>query len=128
MEIDKSINNYFEKLLVDEGYNIFKSSFNNSIRGFQKKFTDDIGIKYFITIYHYNHGRQISTCNEYEDSYIVEVQFRYDEDSKDNVIDVTFSGNFLHNKYREPTSLKDAEEHIEKYWKTMNYEYYEKFI
>ena len=59
MSVDKTIYNSFEQELIDNEYNIFKDYLKNSIRGFQKKFTDKNGIKYFITIYHYNFNKQI---------------------------------------------------------------------
>lgn len=123
----KSINNYFENQLIINGYKVFEYDYNNSLRGFQKRITDDIGILYFINIYHYNHGKQIPNCDDYSDSYTFDVQFRFDEDNKDNVIGIVFNGDFIHNEYRQPTTLKDAEEHINKIWKTMKYEYYEKY-
>jgi hypothetical protein len=52
--MDTTIRNNFEQEMIDNGYKIFKSSFNNSLRGFQKKFTDKKGVKYFITVWHYN--------------------------------------------------------------------------
>lgn len=125
--VDESINNYFEKLLVDNGYKIFEHSYNNSLRGFQKRMVDDIGIRYFISIYHYNHGRQIPNCDDYSDHYTFDVQFTLGENGKESTINFEFNGDFIHNEYRQPITLKEAEEHIYKVWKTMNYEYYEKY-
>ena len=48
IEVDKTINNSFEQELIDKGYKIFKDNWKNAIRGFQKKFTDEKGIRYFI--------------------------------------------------------------------------------
>ena len=48
--MDTTIRNNFEQEMIDNGYKIFESSLNNSLRGFQKKFKDKKGVKYFITV------------------------------------------------------------------------------
>lgn len=45
-EIDKNYNNEFELQIKELGYTWFKDNWKNSLRGFQKKFTDEKGIKY----------------------------------------------------------------------------------
>lgn len=127
-KVDKSVNNYFEKVLMDNGYRWFYDQWKNSIRGFQKRFTDEFGIKYFITGYHYNHGLQIpNSTAPYVDSYTFTTQFRLHKDNKDNTINIEFNGDFLHNEYRPITTLQDAEEFFEKQWQTFKFEYYEKY-
>ena len=44
-KIDKSFNNEFEKQLEAAGYRWFRDMWKSSIRGFQKKFTDESGVK-----------------------------------------------------------------------------------
>lgn len=126
-KLDKSINNYFEKQLIVNGYKIFEDNWKSSLRGFQKRITDDKGIRYFLNVYHYNHGIQIPICNEYNDSYMFDTQFRLDEDGTDNTINMSFGGDFIHNEYRPITTLENAEKVFEKVWKLMGYEYYEKY-
>lgn len=126
-EVDKSINNSFEQELIDNGYKIFKDNLRSSIRGFQKKFTDDKGIKYFINIYHYNLGKQIPEWNkEPFDSYSFESQFRIDEKGKDACIDIHYNADMLPNEYRPITILKEVEDFFEKFFTIFNMDYYEK--
>jgi hypothetical protein len=47
-ELDPSVNNDFEKKLVESGYKFFKDNCRGSIRGFQKRIADKFGTKYFI--------------------------------------------------------------------------------
>lgn len=123
MSIDKSYSNEFEKQLEVAGYKWFKDMLNNSLRGFQKRFTDEKGTKYFITGYHYNFGK-IYPYVEDRDEYSFDVQFRFRE--KDYVVDLRFSGTFLPNKWDRPIStLKDVEEFYEKAWRDMGADYYE---
>ena len=52
--------------------------------GFQKRFDDKKGKKYFITIWHYNHSEQLGLENVPKvDSYIADSQFRFDKEGKD---------------------------------------------
>lgn len=119
--LDTSVNNDFEKSLVDNGYKFFKDSWKNSIRGFQKKFTDEYGTKYFITGYHYNHGKQLSRPHlEDKDSYSFDVQFRINEKTKDACIDLRFAADFLPNEWRPITTLQDVENFYENSWNDMN--------
>ena len=43
MENINEIRNSFEQEMIDKGYKTFKSGFNNSLRGFQRRFDDDKG-------------------------------------------------------------------------------------
>ena len=141
MEIDKGYYNEFELQLKEAGYRWFKDNWKNSIRGFQKKFTDKKGTKYFITGYHYNHKKQLNRHElEDKDDYMFDVQFsinKYDEFKEDDLngkqpiygksqtVDLTFSADFLPNKWRPVTTLKEVEEFYEKAWKDMKADYYE---
>lgn len=133
--VDTSANNDFERDLVNSGYKFFKDNWKNSIRGFQKKIVDEFGVKYFITGYHYNFGKTYENAED-RDSYSFDVQFSIDQyrgvdsngDSiygKSKTIDLRFSADFLPNKYRPITTLKEVEEFYEKSWNDMLADYYE---
>jgi len=126
MSIDKSYNNEFEKQLEEAGYVWFEDYWKNSLRGFQKRFTDENGTKYFITGYHWNFGKTYPDRTEDRDDYSFDVQFRIERNGKDQTIDIRFGGTFLPNKWGKPVStLKDAEDFYEKAWRDMRADYYE---
>jgi hypothetical protein len=126
--MDTTIRNNFEQEMIDNGYKIFKSSFNNSLRGFQKKFTDKKGVKYFITIWHYNHSEQLGLENVPKgDSYTADTQFRFDNEGKDNTCNIEYWGDVLPNEWRPVTTLKDIEDFFETFWKKMKPDYYESY-
>jgi hypothetical protein len=121
--IDTGYYNDFELQLKEANYKWFKDNWKNSVRGFQKKITDELGTKYFITGYHYNHSKQLNRPElENRDSYMFDVQFTLD---KGKTIDITFSADFLVNSYRDITTLKEVEDFYEKTWNNMKAEYYE---
>ena len=112
--------------MIDNGYKIFESSFNNSLRGFQKRFDDKKGKKYFITIWHYNHSEQLGRDDIPKgDSYTAENQFRFDKESKDTTCNLKYWGDVLPNEWRAVTTLKDIEDFFETFWKKMKPDYYE---
>ena len=126
--MDTTIRNNFEQEMIDNGYKIFKSSFNNSLRGFQKKFTDKKGVKYFITVWHYNHSEQLGLENLPKgDSYTADTQFRFNNGGKDNTCDIEYWGDVLPNEWRPVTTLKDIEDFFETFWKKMKPDYYESY-
>jgi hypothetical protein len=122
----KEIRNSFEQEMVDNGYNIFTSSFNTAIRGFQKRIKDDKGTKYFITIWHYNHAEQLQRSDiEQRDSYTTDSQFRFNKGNKDCTCNIEFWGDTFPNEYREVTTLKDIENFFEEFFNKMQPDYYE---
>src|SRR5690606_21186391 len=124
--LDTSYSNEFELQLKEAGYKWFKDNWKNSLRAFQKKFTDEKGTKYFITGYHWNFGKQLNrTGIEDRDQYSFDVQFNIDKKGKYQTIDIIYSGDFLPNEYRPVTTLKEVEDFYEKIWKDMNADYYE---
>ncbi len=126
--MEKEIRNSFEQEMIDNGYKIFKSSFNNSLRGFQKRFDDKKGKKYFITIWHYNHSEQLGLENVPKgDSYTADTQFRFDNEGKDNTCNIEYWGDVLPNEWRAVTTLKDIEDFFETFWKKMKPDYYESY-
>ena len=126
--MDTTIRNNFEQEMIDKGYRIFKSPFNNSLRGFQKKFTDKKGVKYFITVWHYNHSEQLGLENLPKgDSYTTDTQFRFDNGGKDNTCNIEYWGDVLPNEWRPVTTLKDIENFFETFWKKMKPDYYESY-
>lgn len=126
--MDTTIRNNFEQEMIDNGYKIFKSSFNNSLRGFQKRFDNKKGKKYFITIWHYNHSEQLGLENLPKgDSYTADTQFRFDNEGKDNTCNIEYWGDVLPNEWRPVTTLKDIENFFETFWKKMKPDYYESY-
>jgi hypothetical protein len=122
------IRNSFEQEMIDKGYKVFKSGFNNSLRGFQKRFDDDKGKRYFITIWHYNYAEQLNRDDvSKRDSYTADSQFNFDGEGKDATCNVEFWGNVLPNEYRPLTTLKDIEDFFEKFWYLMKPDYYESY-
>ena len=123
------IRNAFEQEMIDNGYKVFKSEYNNSLRGFQKRFDDEQGKKYFITIWHYNHAEQLN-CPDLTikgDSYTADSQFRFDKNGKDATCNVEFWGDFTPNEYRPVTTLQVVEDFFEEFWTKMKPDYYERF-
>lgn len=125
--MDKEIRNSFEQELANNGYNIFKSSYRNAIKGFQKRVKDEKGTKYFIDVWHYNHAEQLGRDDlPKEDTYTADSQFRFGKEGKDSTCDIQFTGDFLPNEYREVTTLKDIEDFFETFFRKMKPDYYEK--
>lgn len=123
MSIDTSFNNEFEKQLEEAGYRWFRDNWKNSLRGFQKRFTDEKGTKYFITGYHWNFGKVYPDRADDRDEYSFDAQF---DIGGDVCVNIDFSATFLPNKWnRKITTLKEVEDFYEKTWNDMKAEYYE---
>jgi hypothetical protein len=116
----KEITNLFEQELVDRGYHFFQDHLNNSIRGIQKRIVDKEGTKYFITGYHYNFN------DGFGDKYSFKSQFRFDQEGKDQLVTLNFSGDFTPNEYRPITTIDEMEEFYEKFFQLFKPDYYEK--
>jgi len=125
MKIKTTYDNEFEKQLEEAGYKWFEDNWKNSLRGFQKRFTDERGIKYFITGYHWNFGLVYPDRAEDRDQYSFDVQFTVDKGGKSQTIDLRYSADMLPNQWRPVTTLKEVEEFYEKAWKDFGAEYYE---
>ena len=124
MAIKTTYDNEFEKQLEAAGYKWFEDHWKNSLRGFQKRFRDDKGTKYFITGYHWNFGEKYPDM-ENRDQYSFDVQFIVDNGGKSQTIDLRYGADFLPNDYRPVTTLKEVEEFYEKAWKDFGADYYE---
>ena len=124
--LNRSYNNEFEKELEKAGYVWFQDNWKNSLRGFQKRITDQKGTKYFITGYHWNFGLEYPDRAEDIDQYSFDVQFIIKKDNTESIIDVRYGGDFLDNPYRDKISLQDVEDFYEKIWSTIGAEYSEK--
>jgi hypothetical protein len=122
--IKTTFDNEFEKQLEEAGYKWFKDHWKNSLRGFQKRFRDDKGTKYFITGYHWNFGEKYPDM-ENRDQYSFDVQFIVDNGGKSQTIDLRYGADFLPNDYRPVTTLKEVEEFYEKAFKDFGADYYE---
>ena len=125
MSIETTFNNEFEKQLEEAGYKWFEDNWKNSLRGFQKRFRDDLGTKYFITGYHWNFGLVYPDRAEDRDQYSFDVQFIVDKGGKSQTIDLRYSADFLPNEWRSVTTLKEVEQFYEKAWNDFGADYYE---
>jgi hypothetical protein len=125
MAIKTTYNNEFEKQLEAAGYKWFEDTWKNSLRGFQKRFRDERGTKYFITGYHWNFGITYPDRAEDMDSYSFDVQFTVDSGGKSQTIDLRYSADVLPNKWRPVTTLEEVEQFYEKAWKDFGADYYE---
>lgn len=109
----KEIRNEFEQSLVDNGYTVFTHNHKDAIKGFQKKVVDEEGVRYFITIYHYNHREQLQRDDIPKgDSYSSCTQFTFG----DNVSDISFFGREL--------SVESIEDFFYKCWTSLQPDYY----
>ena len=122
--IKTTYDNEFEKQLEAAGYKWFEDHWKNSLRGFQKRFRDDKGTKYFITGYHWNFGEKYPDM-ENRDQYSFDVQFIVDNGGKSQTIDLRYGADFLPNDYRPVTTLKEVEEFYEKAFNDFGADYYE---
>lgn len=124
--VTKEIRNDFEQSLIDAGYKIYKDNLRQAIRLFQKAYRDELGVKYFLNVYHYNHGEQLPhTSAPNQDSYQFDAQFNLADNGKDNTIDVQFMGDFTENEWRDKTTLLDAELFYERLFTSTGCKYYE---
>jgi hypothetical protein len=121
-EIDKGFHNEFELQLEKAGYRWFPDNWKGSLRGFQKKFVDEFGIKYFITGYHYNLSKMIPDAPNGE-RYNFDCQFELPSGA---TIDLGYSASFIPNKYNHPVhTLAQVEEFYDDFWEANTCEYYE---
>lgn len=106
IKLERNYNSlYNEELLIKNGYKKYKPSpiDNECITDlYQKRFDDDIGKKYFITINRWN-----SECTTQ----------LYQKDTH-NVLDISFHKDW---------ELKDVEFYIEKLFNTGKFDYYERW-
>ena len=105
------------------GYKQFKthSWMNSSDYGLQKKFTDDIGVRYFITVYAYD-NKSKTYWNEQkgsipEVSFSPDIQFRRDSTNK-----VTLDIQLLIDR---TTTVKEIEDEVYNLWLATGGDYYE---
>ena len=119
--------NHLKDLTKDDflsaGYKQFTthSWMNSSDYGLQKKFTDEIGIKYFITVYAYDHKLK-PYWNEQkyrmpEVSFTPDIQFRRDSTNK-----VTLDIQLLINR---TTTVQEIEDEVYNLWLVIGGDYYE---
>jgi hypothetical protein len=124
--IKTTFDNEFEKQLEEAGYHWFKDHWKNSLRGFQKRFRDDKGTKYFITGYHWNFGVSYPDRAEDRDQYSFDVQFTIGKGGKSQTINLDFSAEFLPNQWNNTiTTLKEVEQFYEKAFNDFGADYYE---
>lgn len=125
MDIE-TINNDFEKEMINRGYKIHKDNYYNSIRLFQKRVDDAFGTRFFINCYHRNYYKQglIYDAEQDYDRYSFKVQFDLDS-KKEQTIDINYSGDMLPNPYREVTTLDDVEVFFDNMFIYLNAKYYE---
>lgn len=127
-KVDKTIYNSFEQEMIDSGYKIFSSGISYAIRGFQRRFDDDFGKKYFITVWHWNHGKQHPEWNNApnQDTYQFTTQLRINKNKKELCVDLDVVADVLPTEYNtELTTLSELEAFFEKTWNDMGKPYYE---
>lgn len=107
------IRNEFEQSMIDQGYKVFKHNHKNAIRGFQKDIIDDKGIRYYITVYHYNHKEQLQLESVPSgDTYTANAQFNLDK-ATTNI------------EYWGENDLNKIEDFFYKCWVALMPDYYE---
>lgn len=112
--MEPQIRNKFEQSLIDNNYKVFTHNSKNAIRGFQKRIVDEAGVKYFITVYHYNHAEQLDRDDIPKgDSYTSESQFSFYE----GVSDLSYWG--------ENITVEIMENFFDNFWRRMTPDYYE---
>lgn len=108
-----------DEYILKKGYKEFKPSpltNENIVKAFQKRFDDDKGKKYFITIYKWDWCRfHREDMPDY--SYELETQL-YKKDSH-CPLNLTFFGGW---------TVDDVENHLEETWNSDIYDYYELFF
>ena len=118
------IRNSFEQEMIDNGYRIFNQQYKNALRLFEKKFTDDNGIKYYIHVYHYNHREQIGNNRIPEgDSYQANSQMT----KNDMTFDLDVHGPSFIGGHIPTVTLEQMEQHYEDYFQKMEMDYYEEY-
>ena len=114
-----------------KGYKRFKSTIKPNVAfGLQKRFDDETGKKYFITVWVYDneddYHSQFMNLPQWKDqfsrySFQPDVQFERDN----TPFDVTLY--FRNSEKWEVTSIEYVEKFYEKMWKDMDCDYYEKW-
>ena len=112
----------FDNFLIERGYKTFEKSNLDSKyidRLFQKRFDDDVGKKYFITIKKWEPVDLKWTDEILGPSYEYITQFYFgNENNPVNPVNLDFFGGW---------DIEDAENKIEELWRAGNFEYYEKW-
>ena len=103
--------------LISAGYKPFKQKniceFTESF--WQKRFDDDKGKKYFITLAEYDNSK-------YKDTYQFEGRYSFQSDTQFVSSGVTFNIEML-----SPKSVEEMEEFFENMWVKLSCDYYEEF-
>lgn len=105
----------YEKRLIEKGYKEFKPEPFKSLSistGYQKRFDDKIGKKYFISIYKWKSWVHPTTQEVIPESYEYEIQF-------------TRGGKALDLLFHSSWDIDDVEHQVEFLWETGYYDYYE---
>ena len=109
-----------EQKLLDEGFQKFSPSRidpDSVERCYQKRYDDETGIKYFITIRKWKGWIHPYTGEKAEPAYECSTQL-YQKDTH-NALDLTFHSSW---------TLEDVEKYLESLFDTGMYDYYEKFL
>lgn len=107
--------------LLSAGYKTFKSSIRSqATQGFQKRFDDDNGLKYYVTIWEYSNS-------EYKDQYAKGTlpDFSYAPDVQFERKGVVFNVEVLLSQFNE---LEEVEAFVEELWVKMGCDYYERGV
>lgn len=107
-----------EQDLIDSGYKKFRNNgFNLSDYGYQKKFTDDKGVMYFITIWVYNYEKPEYLGHSIYGrvGFSPDIQFSVKDDMTVNI-------SYIPN---EDSKLPDLEKKVQDIWVYHSKPYYE---
>lgn len=112
--MDGSNINVYDEYLIRRGYKEFAPTSFDSVhvsKCFQKRFDDEIGKKYFITVYKYNPIYPM-------DKVVYEYDIQLKNINNENPINL---------KYFSGWEIEEVESYMEKLWDTKLFGYYERW-
>lgn len=106
-----------KEALLAAGYKPFKSRLKQyTDQGYQKRFDDEHGKRYFITVWEYDNRPFKHNCPQLND-------FNYAPDSQFEIGTIAFNVEML-----TPESVEEMEAFFERIWVQMGCDYYERWI
>ena len=105
-----------EKKMLAAGYKKFDSQFHRQSTNYQKDFTDDLGIKYFIHCYH-----TVLNFNSGVHSFWT---FETTLDRENRAVKIELVQRFNSDGQHSGNTILDAENYIEKFWEFNGKNYY----
>lgn len=103
-----------KETLLAAGYKPFKSRVKQyTDQGYQKRFDDEHGKRYFITVWEYDNRPYKHNCPQLND-------FNYAPESQFEIGTIAFNVEMI-----TPESVEEMEAFFERMWMSMNCDYYE---